>query len=149
MWKQFRILNPKNSRVIDPWSLFYFLKIGRLFASFYRLYCWLWTYFSPLSSVSTVNYENVKAHYTTCFVLELLRYLLPEEVYKPFHILGQKQKFELFPIYIYIYVCVCVCVCVYIYILFKEKTNSILIKIFRLLSLSIHVNIYQIYIPKI
>ena len=47
VWKQFRILNPKNSRVIDPWSLFYFLKIRRLFASFCCLYCWsetpLWT----------------------------------------------------------------------------------------------------------
>ena len=31
-----------------------------------------------------------------CFVLGLLRYLLPEEVYKPFHILDQKHHFELF-----------------------------------------------------
>ena len=31
-----------------------------------------------------------------CFVLGLLRYLLPEEVYKPFHILDQKHNFELF-----------------------------------------------------
>ena len=45
IWEQFCILNPKNSRVIDTWSLFYFLKIRRLFASFYWLYCWLWTYF--------------------------------------------------------------------------------------------------------
>ena len=97
MRKQFRILNPKNSGVIDPWNLFYFLKIRRLFASFYCLYCWLWTYFSLLSSVSIVTYENVKAHWITCFVLELLRYLLPEEVYKPFHTLDQKHHFELFP----------------------------------------------------
>ena len=62
MWKQSRILNPKNSRVIDLGSLFYFLKIRRLFALFYCLYCWLWTYFSPFSSVSYVNYVNVKAH---------------------------------------------------------------------------------------
>ena len=97
MWEQFHILNPKNSRVIDPWSLFYFLKIRRLFVSFYCLYCWLWTYFSLLSSVSIVTYENVKAHWITCFVLELLRYLLPEKVYKPFHTLDQKYHFELFP----------------------------------------------------
>ena len=96
IWKQFHILNPKNSRVIDPWSLFYFLKIRRLFPSFCCLYWWLWTYFSPLSSVSNVNYENVKVHQISFFVLGLLRYLLREEVYKPLHILNQKHYFELF-----------------------------------------------------
>ena len=29
--------------------------------------------------------------------LGVLRYLLPEEFYKPFHILDQKRHFELFP----------------------------------------------------
>ena len=33
--------------------------------------------------------------------------------------------------------------------LIKEKTSNILIKIFWLLPLSIHINIYEIYIPKI
>ena len=30
-------------------------------ASFWCLYCWLWTYFTPYSSVSTVNFEQVNA----------------------------------------------------------------------------------------
>ena len=60
IWKQFQILNLKNSRVIDTWSFFYFLKIRRLFLPFCCHCCWLWTYFSPLSGVSIVSYENVK-----------------------------------------------------------------------------------------
>ena len=57
MWKQFRILNPKNSSFIDPWSLFYFLKIRRLFASLL------------LTLNIFVNYENVKRplDYVFCF----------------------------------------------------------------------------------
>ena len=97
IWKQFRILNPKSSRVIDPWSLFYFSKLRRLFTSFCCLYCWLWRYLSPFSSVSIVNYENAKVYWITCFVLGLLRYLLAEEVYKPLQILDQKHHSELFP----------------------------------------------------
>ena len=30
-------------------------------ASFWYLYCWLWTYFIPFSSVSIVNFEQVNA----------------------------------------------------------------------------------------
>ena len=37
-----------------------------------------------------------------------------------------------------------VCIYIYMYMLFKEKTINVLIKIFRLLPLSIHVNIYNL-----
>ena len=52
-------------------------------ASFWHLYCQFWTYFTPCSSVSIVNFEHVKAgcvetrrlYYiiTCCFFLWMLR----------------------------------------------------------------------------
>ena len=38
-----------------------------LMASFWSLYCWPWTYFTPCSSVSIVNFGQINAGWTLCF----------------------------------------------------------------------------------
>ena len=41
-------------------------------ASFWCLYCWFWTYFTPCSSVSTVIFEHVIAGWVDCLIIVYL-----------------------------------------------------------------------------
>ena len=62
MWNMFKI-NTKDTRTTPM-------------ASFWCLYCWLWTYFTPCSRVSIPNFAHVTAGWETFFYH---RKLLPSE----------------------------------------------------------------------
>ena len=57
VWNMFKVRN-KDTRAMS-------------LASFWLLYCYLWTYFTPCSSVSIVNFEHVIAGWVYC-ILDLL-----------------------------------------------------------------------------
>ena len=54
----------RHSHFIPPSVVFRGYKMGM--ASFWCLYCWLWTYLTPFSNVFIVNFEQVNAGWETC-----------------------------------------------------------------------------------
>ena len=54
----------RHSHFIPPSVVFRGYKMGM--ASFWCLYCWLWTYLAPCSNVFIVNFEQVNAGWETC-----------------------------------------------------------------------------------
>ena len=81
---------------------------NKLIASFWCLYCWLWAYFTPCSSTSIVNFEQViwtllsiydgglcNNSYPICSQCALLS-LTPENINKPFfYVFREYRKGEL------------------------------------------------------
>ena len=80
------------------------LTIKMPLASFWYLYCQLWTYFTPCSSVSIVNFEHVIVGW--CITMMKLTYVV---------FLTNLFHFRLFPIFI----CIFIYIYLYIFIFFK------------------------------